>query len=563
MMKMAGADITIHLLERQGVRIVPGIPGGANLPLYDAMSRRATIHHVLARHEQGAGFIAQGMARVSGRPQVCFATSGPGVTNVLTALADAKLDSIPIICVTGQVPRSMIGTDAFQEVDTYGLSIPITKHNFLARSAADLFEVIPEAFRIAASGRPGPVLIDLPKDVQTELVEFSTWPEPGRPDPATAFDPTDVVRAAELINSARRPILYLGGGVIHAGAAPLATRLAEKGSIPVTMTLMALGAVPADHPRSIGMLGMHAERYTNMVLEECDLLMAAGARFDDRATGAAAQFCPAAEIIHIDIDGCELDKIKKAHVGIVGDVKQVLEALLPLIKANGRSEWLNLVSNLRERHLSRKSLTGDWSDPYELISRAAELLDPETIIVSDVGQHQMWTAQTYPFRLPRRWLTSGGMGTMGFGVPAALGAALACPDQRVVCFSGDGSLMMNIQELATAVEQDANIKIILMNNNSLGLVCQQQDLFYGGRIYASTYQLQVDFTRITQGFGMKTFDLAKADDPQETLELALSEHGPCLIHAPIKKGAKVYPMAPPGSANKIMIGGEENACHIS
>jgi acetolactate synthase I/II/III large subunit len=563
MIKMTGADITIHLLERQGVHIVPGIPGGAILPLYDALSRSPTIHHVLARHEQGAGFIAQGMARVSGQPQVCFVTSGPGATNVLTALADAKLDSIPIICITGQVPRSLMGTDAFQEVDTYGLSIPITKHNFLVRSAADLFEVIPEAFRIAASGRPGPVLIDLPKDVQTELVEFSAWPEPGCPDPAAALDRAELVRAAALINSARRPILYLGGGVIHSGAAPFAIRLAETGSVPVTMTLMALGAVPADHPRSIGMLGMHAERYTNMVLEECDLLIDTGVRFDDRATGNVSQFCPKANIIHIDIDGSELGRIKKAHVGIVGDVGEVLEALLPMIEEKPRSEWLNLVSDLREKHRSRKRATGDWRNPYELIGYIAKLLDDETIIVTDVGQHQMWTAQTYPFRLPRRWLTSGGLGTMGFGVPAALGAALACPGQRVVCFSGDGSLMMNIQELATAVEQNANVKIFLMNNNSLGLVRQQQDLFYEGRIYASIYQLQVDFTKIAQGFGMKTFDLAETDDPLETLALAMNDHGPCFIHAPINMGAKVYPMVPPGAANKIMIGGEVNACHIS
>jgi acetolactate synthase-1/2/3 large subunit len=563
MMKMTGADITIHLLERQGVRIIPGIPGGANLPLYDALSRSSSIRHVLARHEQGAGFIAQGMARVTGLPQVCFATSGPGATNVLTPLADAKLDSIPIICITGQVPRSMIGTDAFQEVDTYGLSIPITKHNFLVRSAADLFEVIPEAFRIAASGRPGPVLIDLPKDVQTELVEFSAWPEPGRPDPAPGLNLDDAKRAANLINCARRPVLYLGGGVIHSAAARPATCLAEKGSIPVTMTLMALGAVPVDHPRSLGMLGMHAQRYTNMVLEECDLLIAAGVRFDDRATGKASQFCPAADIIHIDIDGSEVDKIKKAHLGILGDVGEVLEALLPMIKDNTRSEWLDLVSNLREKHLPRKSVTGDWRNPCELISRAAELLDDETIVATDVGQHQMWTAQTYPFRLPRRWLTSGGLGTMGFGVPAALGAALASPDQRVVCFSGDGSLMMNIQELATVVEQNANVKIILMDNNSLGLVCQQQDLFYEGRIYASTYQCQVDFMRIAQGFGMKAFDLATAGDPLEELALALNSDGPCLVHAPIHRNAKVYPMVPPGAANNTMVGGEADVRHIS
>lgn len=558
-MKMTGAEITIHLLERQGIRLIPGIPGGANLPLYDALSKSTRIHHILARHEQGAGFIAQGMARVSGSPQVCFATSGPGVTNILTAIADAKLDSIPIVCITGQVPRPFIGTDAFQEVDTCGLSIPITKHNFLARSAAELLDLIPEAFRIATSGRPGPVLVDLPKDVQTEIVEFDAWPEPGGPQPVPECLPADVRRASELINSARRPVLYLGGGIIHSGAAALAVRLAEKASIPTTMTLMGLGALAMDHPLSIGMLGMHAARYTNMVLEECDLLIAAGVRFDDRATGKASQFCPGADIIHIDIDECELDKIKRAHVGIAGDVGHVLETILPMVEENPRSNWLDLVSKLREIHPPRTPGAGDLRDPFRLIDQVAQLLDDETIIATDVGQHQMWTAQAYPLRRPRQWLTSGGLGTMGFGVPAAIGAALACPNSRVVCFSGDGSLMMNVQELATAVEQNVNVKIILMDNRSLGLVCQQQDLFYGGRIYASTYQMQPNFMSIAQGFGMKGVDLAAACDPLDTLASALDCPGPCLIHAPIHASAKVYPMVPPGAANRDMIGGEARA----
>ncbi len=559
-MEMTGAEIVIRLLERQDIHLIAGIPGGANLPLYDALSRSTQIGHILARHEQGAGFIAQGMARVTGRAQVCFATSGPGATNILTAIADAKLDSVPVVCITGQVSRALIGTDAFQEVDTYGLSLPITKHNFPVRSAAELFHVVPEAFRIATSGRPGPVLIDIPKDVQSEVVEFTEWPHPGCADPAPAFDPQDVLRAAELINASRRPVLYLGGGVIHSGATQLVARLAEKASIPVTMTLMGLGAVPMRHPRSIGMLGMHAARYTNMVLEECDLLIAAGVRFDDRATGKSSFFCPTADIIHIDIDECEIHKIKRAHVGIASDIGEFLEALLPLVEENARSEWSAFVTDLRERHSPRRPHSGDPRDPYTLISQTAGVLDDDTVIVTDVGQHQMWVAQGYPFRRPRRWLTSGGLGTMGFGLPAAIGAALACPDQRVVCFSGDGSLMMNIQEMATAVDHNLNIKIILMNNNSLGLVCQQQDLFYGGRIYASKFKRQVDFVRIAEGFGMKAWDLATADAPLATLTSALSERGPCLIHAPIHAGAKVYPMVAPGDANKNMIVGDQVAC---
>jgi acetolactate synthase I/II/III large subunit len=553
MNRMTGARITIELLERQGVRVIAGIPGGANLPLYDALAQSTKIRHVLARHEQGAGFIAQGMARVTGRPQVCFATSGPGATNALTAIADAKLDSIPVICITGQVPQALIGTDAFQEVDTCGLSIPITKHNFLVRSAEELLEVIPEAFRIAASGRPGPVLIDLPKDVQCELVEFDAWPEPARPSPPPEFDPAAVQGAAELINAARRPILYVGGGVIHSDAGALAMRLAEKSSMPVTMTLMGLGALPTDHPHALGMLGMHAARYTNLALEECDLLIAAGVRFDDRATGKVAEFCPESGIIHIDIDHSELDKIKAAHIGILGDVSDVLEALLPMVEETDRDEWLARISDLKETHPFRGSPGWDLRSPHDLIVRTAELLDEETIVATDVGQHQMWTAQMYPFRRPRQWLTSGGLGTMGFGVPAAIGAALARPDRRVVCFSGDGSFMMNIQELATAVEQNVNVTIVLMNNNALGLVQQQQHLFYERRLFASRYEKPVDFVRIAEGFGMKTFDLATAGDPLTMLGRAVNHEGPCLIHAPINEYEQVSPMVPPGASNKDMI----------
>jgi acetolactate synthase-1/2/3 large subunit len=559
MKRATGAQIIVKLLERENIDTIAGIPGGANLPLYDALSRSTRIRHVLARHEQGAGFIAQGMARVTGRPQVFFATSGPGATNTLTAIADAKLDSIPIICITGQVPSSMIGTDAFQEVDTYGLSIPITKHNFLVHSADQLLHVIPEAFRIAASGRPGPVLIDVPKDVQTGTSEFEDWPEPSIPDPPPVFQTAEVKQAARLINESRRPVLYLGGGVIGSGAGGQAVRLAEKGSIPATMTLMGLGAMPFDHPLALGMLGMHAARYTNLVLEECDLLIAAGVRFDDRATGMVEKFCPGAKIIHIDIDASELHKIKTAHAGIIADVREVLEALTPLVEANFRRDWLARVADLKRRNPFHMDGADDPRSPYGLIVQAAGLLDDEAIIATDVGQHQMRTAQAYPFRRPRQWLTSGGLGTMGFGMPAAIGAALARPQRTVVCFSGDGSLLMNIQELATAVEENVNIKIILVNNNSLGLVHQQQELFYGRRTFASRYRRQVDFIRIAEGFGMAAHDLGTSADPLETLARAFRTKGPCLIHAPIDVKENVYPMVPPGGANREMIGGEAHA----
>ena len=554
MMQMTGADLIVKLLERQGISTIAGVPGGAALPMYDALSKSETIHHVLCRHEQGAGFIAQGMARVSGRPEVCLASSGPGATNLVTAIADAKLDSIPMIALTGQVPLSMIGTDAFQEVDTYGMTIPITKHNFLVRSAKDLLNVIPAAFRIAMSDRPGPVLIDVPKDVQNQMVSFEAYPDVVVPDAAPKFDIAAVEEAAKMIEAAERPVLYLGGGVIHSGAAAMAVTLAEQASLPTTMTLMALGAMPMDHPLAIGMLGMHGARYTNYVLEEADLLICVGARFDDRAIGKTAEFCPNAKIIHIDIDRSELHKVKNANVAIAGDVGQVLAELLPRVKPQLRKRWLSHVESLKGRFPLAMPGVEDPRSPYGLIHAVANCLDDNAIITSDVGQHQMWVAQAYPFRRARQWLNSGGLGTMGFGFPAAIGAALAAPERTVVCFSGDGSLKMNIQEMATAAQENVNVKIILMNNQSLGLVHQQQNLFYGKRIMASRYERPTDFLKIAEGFGMRAVDLDPSPNPRATLAEALHTPGPCLIHATIDPNEFVYPMVPPGAANSEMIG---------
>lgn len=558
MFRMTGAELTIKLLERQGVRIISGVPGGANLPLYDALSRSTTIHHVLARHEQGAGFIAQGMARVSGSPAVCFATSGPGVTNVLTAIADAKLDSVPVICITGQVPSPLIGTDAFQEVDTYGMSIPITKHNFLVRSTEELLSVVPEAFRIAASGRPGPVLIDIPRDIQVAEIAFSDWPEPGEADPAPSAYDADIDTAAAMLNAARRPLLWVGGGVVASGASALVCELAEKASMPVTMTLMGLGAFPKDHPLSIGMLGMHAERYTNMAMEACDFILAAGVRFDDRATGKVQEFCPNAKIVHIDIDHSELDKIRTASLGILGDIQDVLQVLVSKVHVNPRSEWLEYISALRAAFPQHSPTEGGYDSPQKLIRRIGELADDSTIVCTDVGKHQMWTAQSYPFKRERQWLTSGGLGTMGFGLPAAIGASLAAPDRRVICFSGDGSLLMNIQELATAAEQRVNVTVVLLNNNCLGLVHQQQELFFKANYFSSEYQIAVDFIKIAEGFGWRTLDLASSTDPDADLKQAFSCQGPCLVHVPVDREEKVLPMVPPGAANRIMIEGENH-----
>ena len=550
--RFTGAQLIVHLLERQGITTVAGIPGGTVLPLYDALSQSTQIRHVLARHEQGAGFIAQGMARTQGKPAVCMACSGPGATNLVTAIADARLDSIPLICITGQVPSSMIGTDAFQEVDTYGISIPITKHNYLVRDIAELPQVISDAFRIAQSGRPGPVWIDIPKDVQTAEIEIDVLPEPGERAPAPEFSAESVRDAAAMINAAKRPVLYLGGGAIN--AADEIRQFAEKANLPTTMTLMALGMLPKAHPLSLGMLGMHGARSTNYILQEADLLIVMGARFDDRAIGKTEQFCPNAKIIHVDIDRAELGKIKQPHVAIQGDVAEVLAQLIPQTDAAERADWRKLVADLQREFPGAIPTEGDPLSHYGLINAVAACVDDSAIITTDVGQHQMWTAQAYPLNRPRQWLTSGGLGTMGFGLPAAVGAALANPDRKVICFSGDGSLMMNIQEMATAAENQLDVKIILMNNEALGLVHQQQSLFYKQGVFAATYPGMINFMQIAAGFGLHTCDLNAEEDAHAALQAAISRPGPALIHVRIDPEQKVYPMVPPGAANTEMVG---------
>ena len=553
MTRLTGAEIAVRLLERQGVDTVAGIPGGAVLPLYDALAQ-SSLRHVLARHEQGAGFIAQGIARVTGRPGVCLASSGPGATNLMTAIADAKLDSVPLVAITGQVPRAMIGTDAFQEVDTLGLSRSITKHNFLVLSTEELLRVIPAAFRIASSGRPGPVLIDIPKDVQAATLDIEAWPEPGTAEPPPIATNADIDRAAAMIEAAQTPILYLGGGIVHSNASRAAVDLAERSSLPTVMTLMALGTMPADHPLSLGMLGMHGAPFTNYALDECDLLIAVGARFDDRATGKLAQFCPRADIIHIDVDPAELNKLKNAHLPIAADARDTLERIGELLTRRERSGWRARVAHLRTSHPLQMRGQDSLASPYGLVAAVAASVDDEALITTDVGQHQMWVAQAYPLRRPRQWLTSGGLGTMGFGLPAAIGASLAAPERTIVCFSGDGSLLMNLQELVTAAEENADVKIVLMNNGSLGLVHQQQTLFYERRIFASRYRHAPDFMRLMRGFGIDALDLNRAQHPHNALRRALRAPGPCLIHATIDVEEQVLPMVPPGAANVEMIG---------
>jgi acetolactate synthase-1/2/3 large subunit len=558
-MKTTGAQLITTLLERQGITTIPGIPGGASLPLYDALHASA-LRHVLARHEQGAAFIAQGMARATGRAAVCLGTSGPGATNLLTGIADAKLDSIPLVAITGQVPRAMIGTDAFQEIDTYGLTVPITKHNYLVRSARELLEVIPDAFRVATSGRPGPVVVDVPKDVQLEPIELDALPEPGRPDPPPSLDSDALGRAAALLDAAERPVLLIGAGIIAADAAAILRRFAERISAPVAATLLGLGAMPYDHPLFLGMVGMHAARYTNLVLEECDLLVGLGIRFDDRATGKISEFCPRARVVHIDIDPSELGKIRQPTVGLVGDVGAALPELEARVQTRTRPAWRARVAALRRAHPLATPDEHDPCSPYGIVRHTAALVGPEAIVTSDVGQHQMWAAQAYPFTRPRQWLTSGGLGTMGFGLPAAIGAALACPERPVVCFTGDGSLLMNIQELATLAEERANVKVILLDNGHLGLVRQQQQLFYGQRYHASRFHAEPDFAAIARGFGIPACDLEDTGEPLAALERALATPGACVVRVPIAREANVYPMVPPGAPNRQMI---EEVSHVA
>ena len=552
-MRCNGAEVIIRLLEKAGITIVSGIPGGANLPLYDALWR-STIRHVLARHEQGAGFIAHGMARSTGRPAVCFATSGPGATNLVTAIADAKLDSVPIIAFTGQVATTMIGSDAFQEVDTYGMTLPITKHSFLVKGARELLKVVPQAFAIAVSGRPGPVVVDVPKDVQLEEVEIEEWPEM-IPEPVyQEIDHGSLQRAARLINGSKRPVIYGGGGIVASRCQSALLRLAKKNSIPIALTLMGLGSFPPDDPLYLGMLGMHGAASTNLVLDEADLVLALGVRFDDRATGTIRDFCPGASIIHVDIDGSEIHKIRRADLSIVGDAGRALEGIFPSVEENDRHEWRGRISDIRSSFPSVPFPTGGSLHPLGVIRTVRLLAPPHAIVCTDVGQHQMWVAQAYTFVKPRTLLTSGGLGTMGFGLPAAIGAALANPGCRVLCVTGDGSLQMNIQELATLAELSLPVTILVMNNGQLGLVRQQQELFYGQKYIASRFDLELDFAALGRQFGITGFRIGRGRSLKATLERAFSLEGPSIVDIPIGRRENVVPMVPPGAANRDMIG---------
>jgi acetolactate synthase-1/2/3 large subunit len=552
-MQFNGASLLIELLKRQGIESVAGIPGGANLPLYDALGR-SDLRHVLVRHEQAGGFMAQGIARSTGKAAVCFATSGPGAVNLLTAIADAKLDSIPIVAVTGQVATALIGTDAFQEVDTYGMSIPITKHNFLVRSAAELLEVVPEAFRLALSGRQGPVLIDLPKDVQQAAIELDTLPAPGVPDPAPEPDGATLAHMARMIAAAERPLLYVGGGVVASGAEEEVRALSARCGIPVVTTLMGLGVMEPENPLGLGMLVMHGSRATNFAVDRTDLLIALGVRFDDRATGSVASFAPRARVMHMDIDEAEFGKIRRPDISSACDIGQGLKRLNRLVAPAERRDWNAEIAALRAEH--SLPIEKDAAHPARLITDIANAAPRDCIVTADVGQHQMWAAQWWPVRRSRSFLTSGGLGTMGFSVPAAMGAAIANPGTTVVVLTGDGSMLMNIQELATIAENGFDVRICVLNNGHLGLVRQQQELFYGRRYVASRFDARPDFAAIARGFGIRACTVG-LDRDEGSLARALSAKGPVLLDIAVPEMENVYPMVPPGKSNVEAIGAQE------
>ncbi|THB72607.1 MAG: biosynthetic-type acetolactate synthase large subunit [Gammaproteobacteria bacterium] len=554
-MKLSGAQITIKQLERCGINIISGIPGGSNLPIYDAILD-SNIKSIITRHEQGAAFIAQGMARSTGKAAVCFATSGPGATNLITGIADAMADSIPIVAITGQVPTSLIGTNAFQEVDFIAMTKSICKKCYAIKSADELITAIPEAIKLAESGRPGPVVIDIPKDIQNQIIEFDSWPEIQKctDNSITQSTAKKLESAAKLINSSERPLMFIGGGAIHSESTEDIIEIAHKNNIPVITSLMGIGAFPSSNQLNLGMIGMHGKKSANMIMHESDTIIALGVRFGDRSTGNTNKFCPGSKIIHIDIDTSEIDKNISSYIGINCDLKAGLEHISPLIESNTRSKWLSQINGIRIRY----DLDCDQQInlPRNLFNLISEVIDEDTIITTDVGQHQMWAAQYGSYSKPRSFLTSGGIGTMGFGLPAAIGAALANPDKKIVCISGDGSIQMNIQELATMAEHNLNISLIIINNQQFGMVKQQQELFFNARYSSSRFATSPDFSLIAQGYGIYIYHPAKSGEYSAAISAAINHSGPCVIDLPFDDSESVFPIVPPGSANTDPICGE-------
>ncbi|HHW44484.1 MAG TPA: biosynthetic-type acetolactate synthase large subunit [Desulfotomaculum sp.] len=545
-MKISVAQALVRCLEQEQVDVVFGYPGGAILPVYDALYH-SRIKHVLVRHEQGAVHAADGYARATGRVGVCMATSGPGATNLVTGIANAYMDSVPLVIFTGQVPTSQVGTDAFQEVDITGITIPITKHNYLVKNPADLPQVVKNAFHIASTGRPGPVLVDLPKDVAQAEIDYQ-YPETVNLrgyKPNYKGHPNKINQAAELIRQSKRPVIYAGGGILNSRASAELLELAETISAPVTNTLMGLSSFPGDHPLFLGMLGLHGTRYANLAVTECDLLIALGARFDDRVTSKVAAFAPQASVIHVDIDPAEIGKNVCVHVPIVGDVKLVLQALLPLLEKTDRSPWLARIKELKEQYPLQYSRE-DGLKPQYIIEELYRQTGGNAVIATDVGQHQMWVAQYYRFKRPNTLISPGGLGTMGFGLPAAVGAQIGLPGEQVILITGDGSFQMNMQELATVREQNLALKIILINNHALGMVRQLQAYYCDGRYMAVDFSFHPDFLTLVKAYGIKGFTLRAEEEVSDVLAAALAEDGPVLVNCLVSPEENVLPMVPIG-----------------
>ena len=557
-MAKTGADILIEMLLEEKVEVIFGLPGGSVIPLFDRLYD-APLRVVLVRHEQGAGHMADGYARASGKVGVCLATSGPGATNLVTALATAYMDSVPVVALTGQVKTNLIGNDAFQEADITGITRPVTKHNYLVENVADLARTVREAFHIASTGSPGPVLIDLPVDVTTAEHPGEIDKEMRLPGykPIIKGHPGQVKRAAEALNDAERPVIYAGGGVISSNASEELAQLAHQANAPVTTTLMGLGCFPETDPLSLHMLGMHGTVYANYAVTNCDLLLAVGARFDDRVTGKLDAFAPHATIVHVDVAPTSIGKNKPVDVPVVGDAKAVLREMLKLVNHKERTAWLNQIAEWKRDFpldYDRKSPT---VKPQFVVEEISRITGGDAIIVTDVGQHQMWAAQYYTYTRPRTFLSSGGLGTMGYGMPAAIGAQIACPDRTVFAIAGDGSLQMNIQELSTAVGNKVPIKIALLNNGYLGMVRQWQELFFNRR-YSSTHlePANPDFVKLAESYGAVGLRVTTKAEVEPALRAAMEVRDlPVLIDFRIDQEENVFPMVPAGAAIDRMLGG--------
>ena len=550
MAKMTGAQAVVEAFTKENVEYVFGLPGGACLPLFDALYD-AKFKVVSVRHEQGAVHMAEGYARSTGRPGVVVVTSGPGATNTVTGIADAYMDSIPLVIVTGQVKSFLIGNDAFQEADVTGITRPITKHNYLVKDVNDLPRVLKEAFYIATHGRPGPVLIDFPSDVSLTSFDFN-YPDAVNIrgfKPMLQGHPGQIKKAAKLIAESKRPVVYTGGGVIISGASKELVEFVEKTKAPCTNTLMGLGGVPGTHPQFMGMLGMHGTVYSNRAVHECDLLIAIGARFDDRVTGDLKKFAPHAKIIHMDVDPSAISKNVKVDVPIVGDVRQILQELNKIVQAADTKEWLQSIEQWKKESPLRYREDDKELRPQYAIQKLCEILGSDAIVTTDVGQHQMWAAQYYKVNGPNQFLTSGGLGTMGYGFPAAIGAQFAFPKKTVVCISGDGSIQMNIQEMATAVVNKLPVKIAIINNNYLGMVRQWQEAFYNHRYSSSTMSGNLDFVRLSEAFGGAGVRVDKKEDVEKAIRWSQTiTDRPCILDFVVKEEENVFPMIPSGKS---------------